>query len=94
MTIREIAHQLHRLSVVGYFNGEKFSEKELRGYLEGMFRPGVHLKAGNSVIMEISLPDGNWFFSVSRFSDSRDGYDYWIPDNKEEEGRILSRLMD
>ena len=93
MTIHTLSTQLHNLSVGGYFNGEKFTVKELEGYISSMFRPGVTLKAGNRLVMEISLPDGRWFFFITRFSDKPDGFDYTIPENREEEARIKSLLQ-
>ena len=93
MTISSLSTQLHAISVGGYFNGEKFTVKELEEYISSMFRPGVSLKAGNRLVMEISLPDGRWLFFISRFSDKPDGFDYTIPDNREEEARIKSLLQ-
>ena len=93
MTIHTLSTQLHNLSVGGYFNGEKFTVKELEGYISSMFRPGVTLKAGNRLVMEISLPDGRWFFFITRFSDKPDGFDYTIPDTREEEAHIKSLLQ-
>lgn len=93
MTIHYLASQLHSLSVGGYFNGERFTVKELEGYISSMFRPGVTLKAGNRLVMEIALPDGRWFFFITRFSDKPDGFDYTIPENREEEARIKSLLL-
>lgn len=86
MTIRYIASQLHDISVAGYFNGEKFSKAELEHYIRNM------LRTSNTVVMEIALPDGRWFFKVDRYSDTADGYDYIIPDTREQEGRIIALL--
>ena len=46
-------------------------------------------KAGNRIVMEIALPDGRWFFTINRYGD---GYDYTIPNNRDEEARILALL--
>jgi len=92
MTIHEVAAQLHSLSVAGYFNGEKFSKQQLESYIARSFRPEVHLKAGNRLVMEIALRDGRWYFTVDRFADRPDGFDYTIPDDREQEAHIIALL--
>ena len=87
MTIHELVNQLHGLSVGGYFNGEKFSKSRLTDYIRKMLS-GRH----NRLIMEISLPDGRWFFTVNRFSQANDGYDYYIPNNRENESVIKNSM--
>jgi len=93
MTIHDVSAQLHRLSVAGYFNGEKFSQRRLETFIRDSFRPGVHLKAGNRLVMEIALPDGRWYFTINRFSPEPDGFDYTIPDDREQEARIKALLQ-
>ena len=92
MTIHEVSAQLYNLSVAGYFNGEKFTKRQLELYIANSFRPEVHLKAENRLVMEIALPDGRWYFTVNRFSDKPDGFDYTIPDDREQEGKIKALL--
>ena len=92
MTIHQLSTQLHNLSVAGYFNGEKFTKRQLENYIAGAFRPGTSLKAGNRLVMEIALPDGRWYFTVNRFSQEPDGFDYTIPDDRDQEARILALL--
>lgn len=87
MTIHQLSRQLHSLSVGGYFNGERFSEQRLETYISNM------LRTGNRLVMEISLPDGRWFFTITRFSQSPDGFDYAIPDTWAQEARIKSLLL-
>ena len=82
MTIHNVASQLHSLSVGGYFNGEKFSVRRLENYIRAM------LRTDNRLVMEIALPDGRWMFSIYRYSDKADGYDYTIPDNRLQESAI------
>lgn len=94
MTIREVARQLHDLSVGGYFNGIKFTRKELERNLADVFRPGTQLRAGNRYVMEIALPDGRWLFTVNRYGDKSDGFDYTIPATREEEQRIRALLQE
>lgn len=87
MTIHQVSTQLHDLSVAGYFNGEKFSRRRLKDYITRMFRAG-----GTRLVMEIALPDGRWYFTVNRFSPAPDGFDYTIPDTREEEAEIIGTL--
>lgn len=55
MTIHELSNQLYNLSVAGYFNGEKFTRRQLENHIASAFRSA--LKAGNRYVMEIALPD-------------------------------------
>lgn len=79
MTINEISNQLYNLSVGHYFNGEKFTKTELKHYISNM------LRTSDRVVMEITLMDGRWYFTVDRFANRKDGYDYYIPDTREHE---------
>jgi hypothetical protein len=43
--------------------------------------------------METVLHDGQrWFFTVDRWGDGPDGFDYTIPDTREQEARIKALL--
>jgi hypothetical protein len=85
MTKQDIINQLYDLSVAGYFNGEKFTKSRLDKYITNM------LKTGNNLIMNISLPDGRWYFQIRRFPDNE--YDYYIPDNREQEKKTIDKLF-
>ena len=89
MTIHEISDQLHSISVGGYFNREKFTSGRLRNYIEAMTR------TSDSVIMEIALPDGWWFFKVYRYRVERGRfqYDYYIPETRDQELPIKNELF-
>lgn len=89
MTIKEVSNQLHDISVDGFFNGEQFTKTELLNYLKSVFRPECNTSRW---VMEIALPDGRWFFSITRFSDSSDGFDYFIPDTREQEKSVINFL--
>lgn len=93
MTIAEVSKQLYDLSVSGKFNGEVFSQSELTNYISNMFRVGSHLALGNRLVMNISLPDGDWYFSVDRYSDDVDGFGYYIPETREQESVLFSKLL-
>lgn len=92
MTIHDVASQLHSLSVDGYFNGEKFSVKQLQNYIADMFRSEETLAIANTIVMEIALRDGRWLFSVTHYNNKPDGFDYMIPDTREQEDELFARL--
>ena len=86
MTISQLSRQLHSLSVGGYFNGERFSERRLETYISSL------LRTGHRLVMEISLPDGRWFFTITRFSSNPDGFGYYIPESRDAEKAIIALL--
>ena len=90
MTIREITTQLYDLAVGHTLNGKTWTKQELEHYIRTMFTGS--LKLDNAVAMEISLPDGKWLMTIDRFSDANDGFDYYIPDTREQEKRIWDAL--
>ena len=91
MTLREISSQLHSLSVDGFFNRQKVTVRWLESYISTML-----LRAGgDSLVMEIALPDGWWHFTIHKFADGdKIGFDYVIPDTRKQEAHILSDLWD
>ncbi len=88
MTLTSTVSSLVRLSVDGHFNREKFTADRLRKQLAAMVR-----EKGDSYIGEIALPDGWWFFEVFRFSDAADGWDYYLPETREQEARLKAKLF-
>lgn len=86
MTKAELVSQLIDLSVAGYFNGEKFSKERLNTYLGALCR-----NDGDKLYMNIALPDGRWYFKITRFS--KGDWSYYIPDTREQEQRIIDELM-
>lgn len=86
MTKLEVINQLADLSVNNIFNGERFSKQRLNTYISKMCR-----NIGDSLVMNISLPDGDWYFRINRYSAG--GYDYYIPETREQEMRIVEELM-
>lgn len=91
MTLHETAQSLFSLSVAGYFNGEKFSLKQLESYIKQSFK-GT-LKLGNKLVMEIALPDGRWLCEIIHYANRNDGWSYEIPETREEEQRIWNKLI-
>jgi hypothetical protein len=51
------------------------------------------MKNADKVIMTIALPDGWWYFKITRYQDDVNGYDYYIPDNRKEEQKIKTDLV-
>ena len=43
--------------------------------------------------MSIGLPDGDWLLKIYKYSDKEDGYDYFIPENREEELTLWGELI-
>lgn len=86
MTIREVSNQLYSLSMKGYFNGERFTKDQLYGLLQAMFRTGTQY------IGQITMPDGRWWFKVTKFSNGE--YGYHIPETKEQNKALGQELID
>lgn len=93
MTIHEVVNQLFNLSVDGKFNGEKMTRKQLEYIINSSFRPEVNLKLQNRLVMTMKLKDGEWLFTIDRFNESPDGFDYTIPDNRVQENNIAELLF-
>lgn len=92
MTLKEISKELvNELAVGGYINREKYTADELKGYLESLFRS--NLKLGNRAVIEIALPDGWWYMYVVRYVNRNDGFDYYIPDTRDEEKALIESLL-
>ena len=94
MTLREVSDQLYSLSVGGYFNREKFTRQRLYTCLKAWLSPQALApeKTGRWV-MEIALRDGWWWMQVTKYADRPDGFDYYIPDTREESDRLLESLV-
>lgn len=92
MTIHEISTQLFNLSVDHHFNGERFTKRQLEFYIANAMRNSDNLKIRDRFVMEIHLKDGSWLFTVNKFSNESDGFDYYIPDTREQEARLWESL--
>lgn len=88
MTIHEVATQLYRLSVGGYFNRQKWTRKSLEDYITTMLQGN-----NNPLVMEIALPDGWWYFQINHYGPRHDSFDYDLPDTREQEARIKSDFI-
>lgn len=91
MTLHEISTQLHHMTN-GHINGEHFSRQALESNLHRWMRSCETNAIQNTHVIEVSLPDGTWLCEVHRFADVADGYDYYIPDTREQEARIWEML--
>jgi len=92
MTIHDIATQLYNLTFDGFVNGEKFTKRGLETAIRAWMRDVSGNKIPNTHVIEACLPDGRWLVTITKFADRPDGYDYSIPDTREEEARIWARL--
>ena len=81
----------HSPQLLIFSMAKKFAKRELEHYINNCFEKGS-LKLKNRLVMEISLRDGKWLFTVDRFSDSVSGFDYYIPDTREQEAHIWELL--
>ena len=92
MTIKQVSAKLFGLAVDGFFNGEQFTKRELEDFIANSFRSEASLKLGHQLAMEIALPDGRWLFTITHYDPSADGFDFFIPETREQESRLWARL--
>lgn len=88
MTLKEVSTQLYNLAVGGYLNGEKFTKTQFIDAVKHWMRGG-HKK----FIGTICLPDGEWYYRINQYADRPDGYDYYIPDTKEQNEALWDELV-
>lgn len=84
MTLRETADMALDLTVDHKINGVHFTKAEFRHVLDMWLN-----KYTCRYIASINLSDGEW---LVQFSKSRDYYDLWIPDTREQEERLYAAL--
>ena len=88
MTKSDVLKQVYELSVNGNFNRENgWSFSKFKSYIAEKFSS----EKRQSIIMEIELPDGWWYMSISRFKNGH--WDYYIPDTKEENKRLYDEIV-
>lgn len=92
MTIHEISCQLYHLTR-GHINGEVFTKTQLEASIRRWMRNPEQLKIKNRFVLEGQLPDGCWLITIDKFADAADGYDYTIPDTREQEEALRGRLF-
>lgn len=92
MTIREVSTQIINLTS-GNLNGEHFSRTRLENQIKAWLRDAEHNTIPYSAVFEGSFGDGEWLFTVSRIEFKDEVfYDYWIPDTREQETELASRI--
>lgn len=92
MTIREVSTQIINLTS-GNLNGEHFSKTRLENQIKAWLRDAEHNTIPYSAVFEGSFGDGEWLFTVSRIEFKDEVfYDYWIPDTREQEAELASRI--
>lgn len=89
MTLHEVSSQLYKLSLGGFFNHEKFTQKQLDNMLSANMREARSNAIPNAFVMEIALPDGWWYCTINKCGAE---YDYCIPDTREQEKCLLDRF--
>ena len=95
MTIHEVSTQLFNITLGGFVNGEKFTKRELEHVIHVWMEvhDPSHNKVANSHLIELCLRDGRWYATIDKFADRPDGFDYYIPDTREEESRLLDKFF-
>ena len=83
MTLHETAKQIHSLTG-GRVNGEQYTLAQLEKNISTWCMIG-----NGRFIGSVTLPDGEWLYELT----SGDyGYDYCIPDTREQENRLYEAL--
>ena len=93
MTLHEATNRLFDHALLGYINGEKFTKDRLYKQVASAFRDEVSLKIPHTYVLEVCLPDGRWFCSINHYAQKPDGFDYFIPDNREQEKRLIDAFF-
>lgn len=78
------------ISLSDLINGERFTVRRLNAQLSAQFRGRTKIE--NKLVISIMLPDGEWLMTVNRFSTADDGFDYYIPETREQEDEIFRAL--
>ena len=84
MTLSQTITMAYDLSIDGFINGEKFTRDRFINQVKSLMRDS------DSYIFQIALPDGWWFCKITR---GNWGYDLIVPDNREQESRLLDKLF-
>lgn len=87
MTLHEVTNQIYNLSVHGCINGEKFTEQRFYKLVKSI------MSANNIYIFQIALQDGLWYASINKYANRSDGYDYFIPNNREQEKILIDPIF-
>lgn len=92
MTLHEVSSQIYNLTLGGFINGEKFTKRQFESAVARWMRDADHNKIKNAFVLEVCLRDGRWLCEILKYADRPDGYDYYIPDTREQEQVLRDRL--
>ena len=94
MTLHEVSNQIYDLTIDGFVNGEQFTRRRLEQSIRRWMKDAEHNKIANRCVIELCLQDGRWLAIIDKFSDAPDGYDYTIPDTRDQESRLWQMLTE
>ena len=86
MTLVQMADSVYKWSYGHVLNGEKHTKEGFRYWFERMF----FLNDRKNVLFSMAMPDGEWFCVATHYDD---GYDYYVPDTREQEGELIKRFL-
>lgn len=92
MTIREVSDQIYDLTG-GKINEQLFCKERLYKNIQTWFKDCEHNKIKNGVVIHAELMDGGWYCLLTKYSNNIDGYDYYIPETREDEHKLILRFM-
>lgn len=93
MTINNIINNLYSISIDGKFNGERFTKTGFSNAVKNHWIYNNGELISKELYLEISLADGDWLMKIFQYRDSNDGWDYYIPNTKEEEKKLYDELL-
>lgn len=91
MTLTDTCREVLNLTTDRKINGERFTIKRLATQVTSHLRTPA--KLGNRLAMTIQLPDGEWLMTIIRYADRTDGWNYYIPETRDEEKRLWKELL-
>ena len=89
MTLKDVAGQIYSLTSGGHVNGENYSKKQLENAIYKWLQDAENNAIPNSYVIQMALPDGLWLTTVDKIPG---GYDYYIPDTRDQEQRLYQAL--
>ena len=84
MTLNQMFDHVYKFSKGHILNGQKNTKENFRFWFKRMFRNN------GMVLFSMEFPDGEWLCKAVR---TQYGYDYFVPDTREEESRFLKEWL-
>lgn len=81
MTLNQMSDMIWKHSVGHVLNGQRNTKDNFRFWFKRMFSNGKQ-----KVLFSMNYPDGEWLCMA--IHDPRFGYDYIVPDTREEESKL------